>query len=78
MLTESDYNYVQRFRANRGLLGSEAGKGRPLDLGRMSANGSKTVYWPLLRLQRQFIRTVLALPTEGSHNVQSPFKAAIK
>ena len=36
---------MQRFRVKCGLLGSEAGKGRPLDLGRMSANGSKTVYY---------------------------------
>ena len=40
---------IQRFRANRGLLGSEAGKGRPLDLGRMSAIGSKTVYMTFLK-----------------------------
>ena len=36
---------VQRFRVKCGLLGSEAGKGRPLDLGRMSATGAKTVYF---------------------------------
>merc|ERR1712193_199651 len=34
---------VQRFRVRCGLLGSEAGKGRPLDLGRMFANDAKTV-----------------------------------
>ena len=27
-----------------GLLGSEAGKGRPIDLGRMFANDAKMVY----------------------------------
>ena len=36
--------HVQRFRVKCGLLGSEAGKGRLLDLGRMSANDAKTVY----------------------------------
>ena len=35
--------YIQRFRVKCGLLGSEAGKGWPQDLGRMSANDAKTV-----------------------------------
>ena len=35
--------YVQRFRVKCGLLGSVAGKDRPLDLGRMFANHAKTV-----------------------------------
>ena len=35
---------VQRFRVKCGLLGSEAGKGRQLDLGRISANDAKRVY----------------------------------
>ena len=35
---------VQRFQVKCGLLGSEAGKGRPLDLGRMFAIDAKTVY----------------------------------
>ena len=35
---------VQRFRVKCVLLGSKAGKGRPLSLGRMSANDGKTVY----------------------------------
>ena len=34
-----------------GLLGSEAGKGRPLDLGRMFANDAKTVYLGRIVLQ---------------------------
>ena len=34
---------VQRFREKCGLLGSEAGKGRPLNFGRMFANVAKTV-----------------------------------
>ena len=35
---------VQRFRVKCGLLGSEAGKGQPFDLGKMFANDAKTVY----------------------------------
>ena len=35
--------YIQRFRVKYGLLGSEAGKVRPLVLGRMFANDAKTV-----------------------------------
>ena len=37
-------SHIQRFRVKCGLLGSEAGKGRLLDLGRMFANDAKTVY----------------------------------
>ena len=35
---------LQHFQVKCGLLGSEAGKGHLLDLGRMFANHAKTVY----------------------------------
>ena len=44
IMTSLDVQYVQRFRVRYGLLGSEAGRGRLILLGRKSVSDSKTLY----------------------------------
>ena len=44
ILLENINSRKKHFQMKCGLLGSKAGKGRLLDLGRMFANDAKTVY----------------------------------
>ena len=67
-----------------GLLGSEAGKGRPLDWGRMFANDAKTVYSigtrkPFDRLysQERLFGSRLALAAEGGRTASTIAELAI-